>query len=135
MRRVRVVNTTRGRELGDRVILADWVWPRLRGLIARPRIESGEGLMIVPCRGVHMYMMTYPIDVALMDRDGAVVALYRELAPGARTRWHADAHHALELPAGTLAGTGTTPGDRILWEPVPRTGRGQDELERQGRQN
>ena len=135
MRRVRVVNTTRGRELGDRVILADWVWPRLRGLIARPRIGSGEGLMIVPCRGVHMYMMTYPIDVALMDRDGAVVALYRELAPGARTRWHADAHHALELPAGTLAGTGTAPGDRILWEPQSRSESDPDELERQGRQN
>jgi hypothetical protein len=87
VRRVRVVNATRGRELGDRVILADWVWPRLRGLIARPRIASGEGLMIVPCR----------------------------------------------LPAGTLAGTGTAPGDRILWEPAARSG--QDELERQGRQN
>jgi len=136
MKRVRVVNSTRGRELGDRVILADWMWPRLRGLIARPRIESGEGLMIVPCRGVHMYLMTYPIDVALMDRDGAVVALYRELAPGTRTRWHAEAHHALELPAGTLAGTGTAAGDRILWEPLPRDGQDlEDELERQGRQN
>jgi uncharacterized membrane protein (UPF0127 family) len=62
--------------------------------------------------------------------------MYRELAPGARTRWHADAHHALELPAGTLAGTGTAAGDRILWEPLSRDGRKpEDELERQGRQN
>ena len=83
-----------------------------------------------------MYLMTYSIDVALMDREGAVVALYRELAPGARTRWHAEAHHALELPAGTLAGTSTATGDRILWEPLPRGGKDlEDELERQGRQN
>ncbi len=115
MKRVRVTNTSRGRELGTRVILADWFWPRLRGLIARPRIAPGEGLMIVPCRGVHMYLMTYPIDVALMDRDGEVVAMYRELAPGARTRWHGDAHHALEVPAGMLAETSTTVGDRIVW--------------------
>lgn len=81
-----------------------------------------------------MYLMTYPIDVALMDRDGAVVALYRELAPGTRTRWHAEAHQALELPAGTLAGTGTAAGDRILWEPLPEND-SEDELERQGRQN
>ncbi|HET6360933.1 MAG TPA: DUF192 domain-containing protein [Gemmatimonadota bacterium] len=115
MKRVHVTNSTRGRELGTRVILADWFWPRLRGLIARPRIDHGEGLMIVPCRGVHMYLMTYPIDVALIDRDGEVVAMYRELAPGTRTRWHSDAHHALEVPAGTLAETHTALGDRIVW--------------------
>jgi len=134
--RVRVLNTTRGRDLGDRVILADWFWPRLRGLIRRPRIESGEGLLIVPCRGVHMYLMAYPIDVALIDKEGAVVALYPELAPGARTRWHSDAHQALEVPAGTLAETNTTLGDRVLWQPLPRVGRRQPEetLERQGRQ-
>jgi uncharacterized membrane protein (UPF0127 family) len=133
--RLRVTNTTRGRELGDRVILADWIWPRLRGLIGRPRIESGEGLMIVPCRGVHMYLMTYPIDVALMDGDGAVVALYRDLAPGSRTHWHRDAHHALEVPAGTLAETSTTLGDRVMWQPLARArGRLPEEaLERQRR--
>ncbi len=94
--------------------------------------------MIVPCRGVHMYFMTYPIDVALMDGDGAVVALYRDLAPGARTRWHAAAHHALEVPAGTLAETNTKLGDRVVWEPHPRLGGSrlsEDTLERQGRQN
>ncbi|MGH7565423.1 MAG: DUF192 domain-containing protein [Gemmatimonadota bacterium] len=133
--RVRVMNMTRGRELGDRVNLADWLWPRLRGLIGRPRIESGEGLMIVPCRGVHMYFMTYPIDVALMDGDGSIVALYRDLAPGARTRWHSDAHHALEVPAGTLAETSTTLGDRVVWEPRLEGRLSQDALERQGRQN
>ncbi|HEY7473033.1 MAG TPA: DUF192 domain-containing protein [Gemmatimonadota bacterium] len=114
--RVRVTNATRGRELGDRVILANWFWPRLRGLIARPRIERGEGLMIVPCRGVHMYLMTYPIDVALMDDAGSVVAMYRDLSPGTRTRWHRDARQALEVPAGTLAETHTTLGDRVQWE-------------------
>lgn len=134
--RVRVMNTTRGRELGDRVALADWFWPRLRGLIARPRLEEGEGLLIVPCRGVHMYLMTYPIDVALIDREGVVVALYRELAPGTRTRWHAEARQALELPVGTLAATNTVVGDRVVWQPLPRVGRraSEDALERQERQ-
>jgi uncharacterized membrane protein (UPF0127 family) len=114
--RVRVTNATRGRELGDRVILANWFWPRLRGLIARPRIERGEGLMIVPCRGVHMFLMTYPIDVALMNETGSIVAMYRDLAPGTRTRWHGDARQALEVPAGTLAETRTSLGDRLQWE-------------------
>lgn len=136
MKLVRVTNTTRGRELGRRVMLADRMLPRLRGLIGRPRIAHGGGLLIVPCRGVHMYMMTYPIDVGLMDRDGAVVALYRDLAPGARTRWHADAHHAIELPCGTLAATATTIGDKVTWEPASEeeTGKTEQILETQGRQ-
>lgn len=135
--RVRVMNSTRGRELGDRVILADWFWPRLRGLIARPRIGPGEGILIVPCRGVHMYLMTYPIDVALIDREGVVVGLYRDLAPGTRTRWYAGARRALEVPAGTLAETHTTLGDQVVWQPLPRVGRRMrtDAVERQGRQS
>lgn len=136
MKRVRVMNTTRGRELGDRVMLADWFWPRLRGLVARPRLEAGEGLLIVPCRGVHMYMMTYSIDVALMNREGEVVALYRELAPGTRTRWHAGSRQALEVPAGTLADTHTVLGDRVVWQPLPRAGGRlpEDALQTEGRQ-
>lgn len=116
MKTVRVVNATRGRVLGSAVGVADAWWPRLRGLIGRPRLEPGGGLLLSPCRAVHMYGMTYSLDVALLDADGEVVALYRELVPGARTRWHGAARRALELPAGTLAETGTTIGDRLEWQ-------------------
>ena len=63
-----------------------------------------------------MYLMTYPIDVALMNDEGSVVAMYRDLAPGARTHWHGDAKRALEVPAGTLAETHTTLGDMVEWD-------------------
>ena len=116
MREVKVVNETTGRVLGDRVGLADGFFARLRGLVGRGPLDEGAGLLIVPCRGVHMYGMTYPIDVALADREGEVVALYRGLAPGARTRWHGEARVALEVPAGTLAATGTKVGDRLGWK-------------------
>lgn len=115
MRALRVVNVTRGRPLAERAFLADGWWTRLRGLVGRPRLEDGEGLVIEPCRGVHMYGMTYPIDVAMVADDGEIVAVYRDLAPNARTGWHAEARWALELPAGVLAQTGTRSGDRIEW--------------------
>ncbi len=118
MRTVAVTNATRGRAIAERAGLADNVWTRLRGLIGRGRLEPGEGLVLKPCRAVHMYGMTYPIDVAFLDPDGAVVALYRELAPGARTRWHGSARAAVELPAGRLAETGTEVGDVISCAPL-----------------
>jgi uncharacterized membrane protein (UPF0127 family) len=121
VKHVRVINATRGRELGSRVALANRWWPRLRGLIGRPRLEEGEGMLIEPCHGVHMFGMTYALDVALLDRDGEIVALYRDLAPGVRTKWYAAAHSALELPAGSLAATGTAIGDRVERMSATRT--------------
>ena len=114
MRLVQARNAARGTVLGTRLRLADSWWHRLRGLLGRPRLRPGEGLVIEPCRAVHMAGMSYAIDVAFVARDGKVIALYPGLEPGARTRWHREAYRALELPAGTLAATGTCAGDFIL---------------------
>jgi uncharacterized membrane protein (UPF0127 family) len=114
MRLVEARNPARGTVLGGKVQVADRWWLRLRGLLGRSGLAEGEGLLIEPCRAVHMSGMRFPIDVAFLARDGAVVALYPDLAPGARTAWHRAARSALELPAGTLAVSGTREGDVIL---------------------
>lgn len=115
-RRVRAANG-RGRLLGDRIGVADRWWLRLRGLLGRDGLASGEGLLLTPCRSIHMHGMRFPLDVAFLDRDGAVVAVYHALPPGARTRWHGAAATALELPAGTLAASDTSVGDTIVCTP------------------
>ena len=114
MRHVQARNAARGTVLGTRIGVADRWWLRLRGLLGRPELQTGEGLLIAPCRAVHMSGMSYAIDVAFVAPAGKVVAVYPELAPGKRTSWHREAHQALELPAGTLAATGTRAGDFIL---------------------
>jgi hypothetical protein len=107
-------NTTRAVTVAERTMLADRWWLRLRGLLFRPRLSAGEGLLLFPCRAVHMAGMRYPIDVMFLAPDGEVVALYHDLRRGARSRWHRNAASALELPAGTIAATGTVVGDTIL---------------------
>jgi uncharacterized protein len=119
MRLLRVVNTGRNYELGTRITLADAWLSRLRGMLGRPAPISGEGLLLTPCRSAHMYGMRYPLDIAFLDSQRAVVAVYHSLSPGSRTRFHRDAVHALELPAGTLIGTGTTVGDVLAWAEEP----------------
>lgn len=114
-----VLNRTRGTSLGHRVAVADNFFSRLRGLLGRPNPEEGEGLLILPSRGVHMYGMKYSLDVVLVDAKGQVVALYPELPPGARTRMHRTARAAVELPAGAIARSGTNEGDHIDWHPTP----------------
>jgi uncharacterized membrane protein (UPF0127 family) len=115
MRLLLVVNAGRDCELGARVLLADTWLLRLRGMLGRPEPMAGEGLLLTPCQSVHMYGMRFPLDVAFMNRDGVIVAAYRSLPPGSRSRWHRDAAHALELPAGTLETSGTSVGDVLTW--------------------
>lgn len=118
MRLLRLVNTRRDRELGSRIALADGWLARLRGMIGRRAPERGEGLLLTPCRSIHMYGMRYPLDVAFLDADGTVLDTYPFLRPGSRTRWHRRARHALELPAGTLQESGTVVGDVLVWSPL-----------------
>jgi uncharacterized protein len=114
MRRVVVENRSRGRPLGDRIAVADGRWTRLRGLLGRPEPRTGEGLLIIPSRGVHMYGMRYPLDIIFLDPAGRVVALYPELRPWKRTRIHRDAGMALELPVGSIEESGTRVGDLMV---------------------
>jgi hypothetical protein len=114
MRFVRAENPGRGTVLGTRIGLADNWWRRFVGLSGRSRLEPGEGLWLRPCRAVHMYGMSLILDIAFLDRTGRVVAVYPDLRPGRRTRWHGSAQDALELPVGTLAATGTREGDTIV---------------------
>lgn len=122
MRFVSVRNESRsGILLGDRIGIADNTWTRLRGLLGRPQLARGEGLLLDPCRSVHMYWMKHPLDVAFLSDGGNVVALYRRLQPGKRSGYHRKARQALELPVGTLSKTDTHVGDRLAIEAVDRS--------------
>lgn len=118
MEYLRILNRTRDRVLGVRIGLADRWWQRARGFMGRPEPATGEGLLLSPCRAVHMLGMKYPLDVIFLDRYGRVAASYPELGPGRRTSWHAGARYALEVPAGTIRATETREGDLIAWLPA-----------------
>jgi uncharacterized protein len=115
---IRVVNRTRGTMLGDRVRLANDLPGRLRGFLFRPPPAAGEGILLSPCRAVHMYSVRFPLDVVFISETGQVVATYRDLRPWRRSRVHGSALHALELPAGTIRATDTAVGDLLSWEAV-----------------
>ncbi|MFP3949099.1 MAG: DUF192 domain-containing protein, partial [Longimicrobiales bacterium] len=73
MREVRVTQEGAGIRLASRVAIAESWWERCRGLLARPRITTGEGLLLLECASVHTVGMTYPIDVAFLDAEGTIV--------------------------------------------------------------
>jgi uncharacterized protein len=113
--RLAAFNRTRAQYLATRVELADNPWTRLRGLIGRnvQRFPQGSGLWIVPCRGVHTWAMSFPIDLVYLTRDHLVLHLEHGLKPWRFAPIRIQAASVLELPENTLAATGTTIGDQL----------------------
>lgn len=116
MRRVAVRKAGSDRPFADRAGVADRFWQRARGLLGRAPLVEGDGLLIRPCKAVHTWGMSYPIDVAFLDRSGWVVASYDNLSPNRRTGWHPSAECALELAAGALRRAAVTVGDQVCWD-------------------
>jgi len=120
VRQVAVRNLSRdGIDLGGRVSVASTFWRRLKGLLGAPPLQTGEGLLLDPCQAVHMYGMKQALDVAFVSGGGQVVAVYHDLRPGQRSKYHRKARQALELPVGTLRETGTRVGDQLVVRDVP----------------
>jgi uncharacterized protein len=110
-----VVQTGSGVLVGSRVAVADSYWHRFRGLLARPPMEKGQGMLLLRCGSVHTVGMGYRIDIAFLDARGTVVRTVPRLGPWRVGLGGIDAVHALELPAGRLGETGTVPGVRLSW--------------------
>ena len=117
---IRLVNRTRGALLAERVQRAERVLDRMRGLLGRTALGDGEALAIAPCGSIHTFFMKFAIDAVFLDRRGRVVRALTGLRPWRATRFHLRAEQVVELPAGTLARTGTREGDELEFEsPAP----------------
>jgi len=110
-----VLNCTRRQYLATRLAIADGHWSRLRGLMGKApgTFSSGDGLWILPCKGVHTLGMRFPIDVVYLSNDRTVVHLEQGLPPWRFAPIRLKASSVLELPEHTLRDTGTTIGDEL----------------------
>ena len=112
---MRVRNLTRNTILAESADVADTSSKRRTGLLKHERFDRGQGLWIVPCEGVHTFGMKFPIDVVYLSKKRQILKL-RENMPARRMSLCLRAHSVLELPAGTVAATGTVRGDQLEFE-------------------
>jgi hypothetical protein len=115
---MRLVNRRTGAVLAERVERARSFWRRLRGLIGRAALPEGDALSLEPCNGIHTFFMRFPIDAVFLDRERRVLRVVEAMAPYRSTRLYRTVVQVVELPAGTLARTGTRPGDDLAFEEV-----------------
>jgi uncharacterized membrane protein (UPF0127 family) len=115
VREVRIVNRSRGTVVASRVSVADSWASRVRGYLARPEPEEGEGILLVPCNSIHTFGMGFPIDALFVSSDGRVLEVAHELRPWRRPLRVRGARYVLEVPAGTAAASLTEKGDGLAW--------------------
>ena len=112
MKKVRILNKSRGTALGEAIQVADTGPTRQKGLLGRAGLAPGEGLWIVPCEAIHMFFMRFAVDAIFVDRQRRVVKDVRDLRPWRMAiGWRA--RSVIELPVGTIDATGTEKGDQL----------------------
>ncbi len=114
MRDVRIIlNLTRGNVLCEQVEIADSALPRMRGLLGRRSLPSGEGILLQPAPSIHTAFMRFRFDVVFLDASLRVIRTVEHVRP-----WRVViARHAasvLELAAGEIARRKVQLGDQIV---------------------
>ncbi|MFL5952913.1 MAG: DUF192 domain-containing protein [Gaiellaceae bacterium] len=101
---------TDGTVVCARCHLAVRPWSRLRGLLGRPGLAPGEGMLFRPSGSIHMFFMRFSIDAVFLDRDLVVIDVVRGLKPW-RMASRRGAKVVVELADG--AARDVRPGDRL----------------------
>jgi uncharacterized membrane protein (UPF0127 family) len=109
-----------GNVVCEHCLLAETMFARLRGLLGRNGLSSGEGMLLRPAASIHTAFMRFPIDAVFLDREDRVLKVAAELPPG-RAAACRGSRTVLELPAGEAARQGLRPGVSLtqVWRSEP----------------
>lgn len=91
-----------GAILIPRLAIAGTFQDRAVGLLGKPGLEPGCGLLIRPCSSIHTLFMRFPIDVIFLDDQDRVVKVVRNLAPWRMARGGWKARTVVEVQSGWL---------------------------------
>lgn len=103
-----------GRVVCESVRVADTTTRRLRGLLGRRSLPSGQGMLLRPAFSIHTWFMRFPIDVVFLDPEQVVIKIDASVRPF-KTSSCRGAREVVELTAGECERRGLGLGDRVAW--------------------
>jgi len=112
--KIGAVTGEHGAIVAARVMRPESAWERMRGLLGRPPLKPGEGMLLAPCAAVHTIGMGCPIDLVFLSRDGVALKLAPRTPPF-RIRAARGADMTLELWAGAISERRLAKGSRLRW--------------------
>lgn len=99
--------------IADNVILATSLMTRARGLLFYPELRDSQALVLHPCKQVHMFFMTFPLDVLFCNASGAIVKVERSLKPWHISSYNSQSSFVVELRSGTVNSKQLAVGDQV----------------------
>lgn len=103
-----------GEKIGVSARYTQTAMERMRGLLWRPALVSGEALWITPCNSIHCWFMRYAIDAVYVDGEGWVLKCAANIKPWRMSAcWQAAG--VIELVAGEVERLGIEVGDQLAF--------------------
>jgi uncharacterized membrane protein (UPF0127 family) len=96
----------------ERCLVADSAPARLRGLLGRPPLQRGQGLLLRPAGAIHTCFMRSEIDAVFLDRDLVVLHVASNIRPW-RFAARRGSRAVLELSPGEGARRRIEPGSQL----------------------
>ncbi|MEZ6129774.1 MAG: DUF192 domain-containing protein [Planctomycetaceae bacterium] len=109
-REYQLINPDTAEVLVPQLQLAATFWTRFRGLQFQRELPPDEGLLVAPCRSVHTHWMRFAIDVVMIDAEGTVLKVRRNMKPWRACNGPKHTRAVLEVPAETAT---VREGDRV----------------------
>jgi uncharacterized membrane protein (UPF0127 family) len=97
-----------------RVVPADTLLMRLKGLLGRLRLKPDDGIWLIPSCGIHTIGMLFAIDLIYLDAANRVVHLVEHLGPFRISPIRIRCASILELSTRTIYSSNTRIGDELL---------------------
>ncbi len=97
-------NLSKNKIVAERVENAQDMLKRLVGLMFRPSLGSGHGMLISRCAAVHTCFMRFEMDAVFLDKNRKVLRVIPQMRPWRFSPWVWGADSVLELPGGAAAG-------------------------------
>ena len=114
LRRLCAYNQTRECFLGLEVASADLPSAGLKELLGKLALKSGEGLWMVPFRGIPETNMRDPLDLIYLDEDCRVIEVVESFPTFRVTPTSPQAASVLALPTHSIYSSQTQPGDQLV---------------------
>ncbi|MDO9181649.1 MAG: DUF192 domain-containing protein [Bacteriovorax sp.] len=97
-----ILKDSEGEIICNRMLVADAILNRMKGLMFTTDLTSGDGLLITPCNSIHTFFMLYGLDVLFLDKNFKVIKVIYNLTPWKITRMYFKASQVVEMKAGTM---------------------------------
>jgi len=84
---------------------------KIKGLIGK---KTPQAIVLNTRFGIHTFLLQFPIDVIILDKNGKIVSLKKRLKPNRIFVWDIRFDTVIELPEGSLEKSKTKVDDIIL---------------------